>query len=205
MGFYLNKKLEIKNKRKLQFINCKMNNLYKFIFVCMISYCSGRHWLQEEAFKNPKNIYNEKLAQCNKPDGPKTGYYRDGTCKTSSVDYGTHVVCAEMTKDFLEYTKGMGNDLSTPRRWGFPGLKPGDRWCLCVNRWLEAFNAGLAPRVIPEAIHINALKTTRQERYKIDVEHLEFFAVDAEGAVDGNVGMMDLEEFGKTPQATQDS
>merc|ERR1712136_293469 len=186
MGFYLNKKLEIKNKRKLQVINCKMNNLYKFLFVCMISYCSGRHWEREEAWKNPKNIYGEKLALCSLE--PRTGYYRDGTCKTSSVDYGTHVVCAEMTKDFLEYTKGMGNDLSTPRRWGFPGLNP---------------------RVIPEAIHIKALKTTRQKN--ITVEHLEYFAVDAEGAEYENVGMMDLAKFDEiqkakqTQQATQDS
>ena len=170
-----------------------MINLYKFLLVCMISSCSGRHWLREEAYRNPKNIYNKPIAQCSKPEGPTTGYYRDGTCKTSSVDYGTHVVCAEMTKDFLDYTKGMGNNLSDARG-SFPGLKPGDRWCLCVTRWLEALSAGVAPRVIPEAIHINALKTTRNKN--IDVEHLEYLAV-TEDAEYENVGLTDLaKKFG---------
>lgn len=90
---------------------------------------------------------------------PKTGFYRDGFCKTGEEDYGTHVVCAIMTKEFLEYTKSKGNDLSTPMpQWQFPGLKEGDKWCLCIKRWLEAEKAGKAPNVILEATHQKALE-----------------------------------------------
>ena len=90
---------------------------------------------------------------------PKTGFYRDGFCKTGEEDYGTHVVCAIMTKEFLDYTKSEGNDLSTPMPQSqFPGLKEGDKWCLCIKRWLEAEKAGKAPNVILEATHQKALE-----------------------------------------------
>jgi uncharacterized protein (DUF2237 family) len=89
---------------------------------------------------------------------PKTGYYRDGFCKTGEEDIGTHVVCAIMTDDFLRFTKSRGNDLSTPiPYYQFPGLKPGDKWCLCVSRWKEAYIEGLAPPVVLEATHEKAL------------------------------------------------
>ena len=82
-----------------------------------------------------KNIMGNELELCS--EEPMTGYWRDGYCKTNEHDQGSHTVCAEITDEFLEYTKSMGNDLSTPRG-GFPGLKPGDKWCLCASRWLQA-------------------------------------------------------------------
>lgn len=89
---------------------------------------------------------------------PKTGFYRDGCCHTGPEDRGLHVVCAVMTEAFLAHTKARGNDLSTPRpELGFPGLRPGDRWCLCASRWQEALEAGVAPRVDLEATHERAL------------------------------------------------
>ena len=89
-----------------------------------------------------------------------TGYFRDGFCNTCPSDVGSHTVCAEVTEDFLEYTKQKGNDLSTPMpAYGFPGLKPGDGWCLCAARWLEAQRAGHAPNVRLHSTHANALDT----------------------------------------------
>ncbi len=90
---------------------------------------------------------------------PMTGYFRDGFCRTIQEDTGTHVVCAIVTEDFLEYTKSKGNDLSTPLPyWNFPGLSPGDKWCLCVSRWLEAERVGKAPNILLEATHEKALQ-----------------------------------------------
>lgn len=90
---------------------------------------------------------------------PMTGFYRDGLCRTGAGDMGAHVVCAEMTADFLEFTKAQGNDLSTPvPMYRFPGLKPGDRWCLCASRWKEAMDAGMAPKVSLAATHASALE-----------------------------------------------
>lgn len=91
---------------------------------------------------------------------PMTGWFRDGTCRTGPNDRGVHVVCAELTDAFLDYTKDRGNDLSTPRPGvGFPGLNAGDRWCLCASRWDEARQAGVAPPVVLEATHHKALET----------------------------------------------
>jgi uncharacterized protein (DUF2237 family) len=88
-----------------------------------------------------------------------TGFFRDGCCDTSREDIGSHTVCAVMTEDFLEFSKARGNDLSTPvPEYGFPGLKPGDRWCLCAPRWKEALDAGRPPRVVLRATHAGALK-----------------------------------------------
>lgn len=88
-----------------------------------------------------------------------TGYYRNGCCDTGAGDMGVHVVCAEMTEDFLSFTKAQGNDLSTPRpAYSFPGLRPGDRWCLCASRWQEAFEAGVAPKIALAATHALALE-----------------------------------------------
>lgn len=104
-----------------------------------------------------KNIYGEPLESC--CTDPMTGFYRDGFCNTSAQDVGTHVVCAIVTEEFLEFTKGRGNDLSTPRlEWGFPGLKAGDGWCLCALRWKEAYAAGVAPGVKLKATHQKALE-----------------------------------------------
>jgi len=86
-----------------------------------------------------------------------TGFYRDGLCRTGAGDFGVHVVCAQVTEVFLSYTKAQGNDLSSPT-FGFPGLKPGDRWCLCAARWKEALVDGVAPPVVLAATHIKALE-----------------------------------------------
>jgi hypothetical protein len=103
------------------------------------------------------NVLGGALVGCS--DEPLTGFYRDGFCNTGANDTGTHVVCAEMTDEFLEFTASKGNDLSTPRpQFRFPGLKAGDRWCLCALRWEEARQAGVAPRVVLEATHIGALE-----------------------------------------------
>ena len=92
---------------------------------------------------------------------PLTGFYRDGLCRTGPGDRGVHVVCAEVSADFLDATARRGNDLSTPRpRLGFPGLQPGDRWCLCAARWEEARLAGVAPPVVLAATHPAALRST---------------------------------------------
>jgi uncharacterized protein (DUF2237 family) len=90
---------------------------------------------------------------------PVTGFYRDGYCRTGASDAGVHVVCAVMTDEFLEFTRSRGNDLVTPRpEWMFPGLRPGDRWCVVAERWNEAVEAGVAPPVVLEATHASALE-----------------------------------------------
>lgn len=115
--------------------------------------------------ETPKNVLGERLQLCG--DSPKTGYLRTGTCETGPQDQGSHVICAQVTEAFLEFTKGKGNDLSNPApQLGFPGLKPGDRWCLCALRWKEALDAGLAPPVILEATHESALRYVSMEALK---------------------------------------
>jgi uncharacterized protein (DUF2237 family) len=112
-----------------------------------------------------KNVLGSDLKKC--CDQPKTGYYRDGMCRTSPEDLGTHVACAVVTTEFLEYTKSRGNDLSTPRLdWNFPGLKPGDKWCLCALRWLEAKRAGVAPSLDLEASHHKLLEFETLDQLK---------------------------------------
>lgn len=104
-----------------------------------------------------KNVLGTALISC--CTSPLTGFYRDGFCRTDKYDQGRHVICAVMTKEFLDYTKSRGNDLSTPNfDFNFPGLQPGDKWCLCANRWLEAYKNNLAPDVILEATHEKALE-----------------------------------------------
>ena len=113
--------------------------------------------MMEDTIAQSLNVFGQPLELC--CDNPKTGFYRDGFCNTGSIDLGTHVVCAEMTKEFLDYTKSKGNDLSTPNPiYDFPGLKPGDCWCLCALRWKEAYEAGVAPKVKLEATHDKALE-----------------------------------------------
>jgi len=104
-----------------------------------------------------RNVLGGELEACS--FDPLTGFYRDGCCHTGPDDAGTHVVCARVTPDFLAFSVARGNDLVTPRpEWRFAGLKPGDRWCLCVSRWLEALEAGVAPPVVLEATHENTLQ-----------------------------------------------
>lgn len=103
-----------------------------------------------------KNVLGGELLACSY--APLTGYFRDGCCRTGAGDTGTHVVCARVTEEFLAFSRERGNDLSTPRpEFRFAGLKPGDRWCLCATRWLEAWEAGVAPRVVLEATHERVL------------------------------------------------
>ncbi|HJL43948.1 MAG TPA: DUF2237 domain-containing protein [Myxococcales bacterium LLY-WYZ-16_1] len=109
-----------------------------------------------------KNVLGTPLAVCG--TDPVTGFYRDGCCHTGVEDRGSHTVCATVTRAFLEYTKERGNDLSTPRpQFGFAGLEPGDRWCLCASRWKEALEAGVAPPVNLEATHEAALRIVELE------------------------------------------
>jgi len=113
----------------------------------------------------PKNVLGEELQPC--CFDPLTGYYRDGFCKTGGGDYGVHTVCAVMTDEFLEFSRLAGNDLSTPLpQYQFPGLKSGDRWCLCVQRWTEALRAGFAPRVVLESTHMSSLEFASLEDLK---------------------------------------
>lgn len=104
-----------------------------------------------------KNVLGGPLEPC--CTSPLTGFYRTGSCETGPEDRGTHVICAQVTAAFLAFTKSRGNDLITPApEYGFPGLKPGDRWCLCATRWREALEAGVAPPVILAATHEAALR-----------------------------------------------
>lgn len=118
-----------------------------------------------------KNVMGSKLLECS--TRPMTGFFRDGCCRTSEQDIGRHVVCVEMTEEFLEFSKSRGNDLSTPKpEFDFPGLKEGDRWCLCALRWQEALEADKAPSVYLQSTHESALEVLSLEdlkRYAIDL------------------------------------
>ncbi len=104
-----------------------------------------------------KNVLGEPLQPC--CFDPLTGFFRDGSCRTSEQDHGTHVVCAKVDETFLDFTRARGNDLSTPRPMHqFPGLKPGYKWCLCALRWKEAYEAGKAPPLVLESTHEKALE-----------------------------------------------
>jgi uncharacterized protein (DUF2237 family) len=116
------------------------------------------------------NVLGGPLVSCS--TDPMTGWYRDGCCQTDDEDVGRHVVCAVMTEEFLAFTRSRGNNLSTPApAHGFPGLTPGDRWCLCADRWREAFEAGVAPPVVLAATHSAALEV-------VTLDDLEAHAVD---------------------------
>ncbi|GAC1416301.1 MAG: hypothetical protein NVSMB6_18700 [Burkholderiaceae bacterium] len=110
-----------------------------------------------------KNVFGEPLVACSFE--PLTGFFRDGCCKTDAHDLGTHIVCVVMTTEFLEFSARQGNDLSTPRPQSrFPGLRRGDQWCLCADRWREAYGAGVAPAVVLESTNRKIL-----ERVSLDV------------------------------------
>lgn len=107
--------------------------------------------------EHARNVLGEKLQSCS--ERPLTGFFRDGCCNTGPEDAGVHTVCVVATAGFLEFSKARGNDLSTPLpEFGFPGLKPGDRWCLCAPRWREALDAGRAPQVVLAATHEASLE-----------------------------------------------
>ena len=117
------------------------------------------------------NVYGERLETCS--ENPVTGFFRDGCCNTDTRDFGSHTVCVEVTDEFLEYSRSRGNDLVTPvPEFEFPGLKAGDRWCLCAARWLEAQQADMAPRVFLRRTHMRALEIIPMDilrRYAADL------------------------------------
>ena len=118
------------------------------------------------------NVLGEPLQSCS--TNPMTGFYRDGCCNTGANDFGLHLVCIRATDEFLEFSKGVGNDLSTPMpMYDFPGLKQGDQWCLCVERWKEALESDAAPQLVLEATHISAIEF-------VDLVDLKRYAVDSE-------------------------
>ena len=118
-----------------------------------------------------KNIFGEPLETCSLL--PRAGWTRSGACETGSQDIGSHTVCAQVTREFLEFSMERGNDLTTPTpQFNFPGLKPGDRWCLCAARWKEALDAGVAPPIVLAATHESALNVVSLEelkRYALDL------------------------------------
>ena len=119
-----------------------------------------------------KNVLGTELEACS--TSPLTGFYRDGCCGTGPEDTGLHIICAEMTAEFLRFSVARGNDLVTAQpAFGFPGLKPGDRWCLCALRWKEALQAGVAPPVVLRATHISSLEF-------VDLADLQSHALDAD-------------------------
>ena len=112
--------------------------------------------------RRDRNVLGGVLEICSLD--PRTGFTRTGCCETGPEDYGSHTVCVEVTAEFLNFSRNRGNDLSTPRpEYGFPGLQPGDRWCLCAPRWQEALQAGMAPLVVLRATHAMALQYCRLE------------------------------------------
>ncbi|MCG2634301.1 MAG: DUF2237 domain-containing protein [Gammaproteobacteria bacterium] len=116
------------------------------------------------------NVFGEPLESCS--EAPMTGFFRDGCCNTADEDVGSHTVCIEVTDAFLEYSRFRGNDLSTPMpEHGFPGLKEGDRWCLCATRWYEAYQLDMAPRV-------HLLRTHQRALEIVPMQLLRRFAVD---------------------------
>ena len=116
------------------------------------------------------NVYGDYIEEC--CSNPITGFYRDGFCRTDKLDRGLHVVCAKMTEDFLSFSKSKGNDLSTPKpEFNFPGLKEGDSWCLCAERWKEAYECGFAPKIYLR-------KTNKKALNVIDIYTLKNFALD---------------------------
>ena len=117
-----------------------------------------------------RNVFGEPLADCS--HDPLTGFFRDGCCNTGAGDAGVHTVCARVTAEFLAFSRARGNDLSTPvEAFGFPGLKPGDQWCLCAARWREAMEAGCAPPVRLTATHERTLEI-------VDLADLKRHAID---------------------------
>lgn len=156
-----------------------MNNFFLHLFLCCATVvCSqnraNSQCVPSEKLINKRTMENNTLSHGKNVLGselqitgtkPVTGYYRDGFCTSGSDDKGIHVIAAVLTTDFLQFSKSMGNDLTTPiPAYGFPGLKANDKWCLCASRWKEAFDAGVAPPVILNATHEKALEFVTLEQ-----------------------------------------
>lgn len=145
-----------------------------------------------------KNVYGTELVVCS--TDPMTGFFRTGVCDTCGDDAGMHTVCAEVTDEFLEFSKAAGNDLSTPRpEYRFPGLKDGDRWCICLPRWIEALEAGVAPKLLLKATHMSAIEHIPKAlllQYALDPDDapddFRLVLVDAEAALEGVDGDYEL-------------
>ncbi|MEN8711440.1 MAG: DUF2237 domain-containing protein [Arenicellales bacterium] len=121
--------------------------------------------MQERDKDQSLNVYGEPLESCS--EEPITGFFRDGKCNTCREDLGSHTICVKVNSDFLEFSRSRGNDLSTPMpQFGFAGLKPGDSWCLCAARWLQAYEHDMAPRVHMTRTHIRALEIVALEQLK---------------------------------------
>ena len=127
-----------------------------------------------QRFPVAKNVFGEPLVPCS--FNPVTGFFRDGCCKTCDDDVGERLACVVMSATFLAFSTSCGNDLSTPRpEWGFPGLQPGDQWCLCASRWVEAWRAGVAPKIVLEStnqemLEIVSLEELRKHAYVMPEE-----------------------------------
>ena len=148
---------EIKREWKMKTTESKPQNKILNLFLAAACF-STPHDGNISMDKNKKNILGSALVKC----AEHTGYYRDGYCASGPEDLGVHVVCSQVTKEFLEFSKSHGNDLITPMpEYKFKGLKPGDRWCLCANRWQEAYQNKVAPPVILEATHEKALQNIK--------------------------------------------
>ncbi len=120
---------------------------------------------QSHQMQDVKNVFGNPIALC--CNQPKTGFYRNGICQTGAEDFGTHIVCAQVTDEFLKYSRTCGNDLITANpKYNFPGLQHGDFWCLCISRWIEAHNAGVAPKINLHATHIKVLDYVDMEVLK---------------------------------------
>ena len=129
-------------------------------------------YVYPKQMSGPSNVLGEKLELC--CSDPMTGFYRNGMCATGPGDHGLHTVCVRVTAVFLEFSRSRGNDLSTPApHFDFPGLVEGDKWCLCVTRWKEALDHGMAPQVYIEATHVSALEF-------VDLKDLQAHAVEEE-------------------------
>ncbi len=127
--------------------------------------------MQRDSDGIPRNVLGAPLQSCS--ERPRTGFYRDGCCNTGDEDIGAHVVCVAVTREFLAFSVTRGNDLTTPHpEFGFPGLQPGDRWCLCAARWVEALQAGIAPQLVLAATHEVMLEyapLAELKKYAIDL------------------------------------
>lgn len=139
-----------------------MNKFIPYFIALAISYLVYRNYTNETMENSPTNILGTPLVPCC-AIGKVTGFYRDGNCVTGPTDTGTHIVCAIMDDAFLQFTKSQGNDLITSIPGSFPGLVAGDKWCLCILRWLQAHKAGKAPKIVPESTNSIALKYTTKD------------------------------------------
>jgi uncharacterized protein len=147
--YYASNKLSVSKKLSNSVVGCCTQH-------------QGHEYVEEIVIDEPLNVFGEALLPCS--EDPLTGFLRDGCCNTNDQDLGSHTVCVQVTEAFLQYSRFAGNDLSTPMpEYGFPGLKPGDRWCLCAPRWLEAHEREMAPKVHLRRTHIRALETVPLE------------------------------------------